>query len=99
MSIALESAKPIRPSYRPRLRRWNAAEYLGDVHGVQIAPATLAKLASVGGGPAITYFGKIPLYALLDLDAWAHSRLHNPIWSTSETPTPYSVGNDADPKP
>lgn len=85
--------------YRPRLRRWGAAEYLGDVHGIQIATSTLAKLASVGGGPAITYFSKIPLYALGDLDAWAYSKLHLPILSTSETPVPYLIGNDADPEP
>nr|WP_314262453.1 hypothetical protein [uncultured Devosia sp.] len=86
-------------SYRPRLRRWAAAEYLGDIHGVQIAPSTLAKLASVGGGPAITYFSKIPLYALADLDDWAFSKLHLPTSSTSETPVPLWIGNEPDLEP
>ncbi len=37
---------------KPRLRRWEAAEYLRLVHGIEVAPATLAKWATVGGGPA-----------------------------------------------
>lgn len=72
--------------YRPRLRRWEASAYLADVFGITVAPATLAKFASVGGGPAITYFATTPLYALGDLDTWAYSKLHVPAHSTSETP-------------
>lgn len=97
MNLPPETSKYVKPTYRPRLRRWDAAKYLGDVHGIQIAAATLAKLASIGGGPAITYFSKVPLYALSDLDAWALSKLHAPIWSTAETLVPYELGDD--PKP
>lgn len=69
---------------RPRLRRREAAAYLLETHGVPVAVATLAKAASVGGGPAITYFGRIPLYAKTDLDAWAEAKLNSPVLSTSE---------------
>jgi len=69
---------------RPRLRRKEAVAYLFETHGVPIAVATLAKMATVGGGPAITYFGRIPLYALTDLDEWAKKRLSSPVGSTSE---------------
>jgi len=69
---------------KPRLRRKEAATYLIEVHGVPIAVATLAKMATVGGGPAITYFGRIPLYAREDLDAWAAAKLGRPVGSTSE---------------
>lgn len=41
-------------------------------------------MATVGGGPAITYFGRIPLYALGDLDAWAAKKFEAPVGSTSE---------------
>ena len=35
---------------KPRLRRWEASEYMELAHGLTVAPATLAKLASIGGG-------------------------------------------------
>lgn len=69
---------------RPRLRRREAAQYLLEHHGVPIAIATLAKMATLGGGPKITYFGRIPLYALTDLDAWAAEKLGRPVGSTAE---------------
>ena len=72
---------------RPRLRRKEAAAYLFERHGVPVAVATLAKMATVGGGPSITYFGRIPLYALADLDAWAAQKLEAPVASTSERRT------------
>ncbi|MDP2779847.1 hypothetical protein [Devosia sp.] len=68
---------------KPRLRRREAAAYLLDAHGVPVAVATLAKMATVGGGPAITYFGRIPLYARGDLDAWAGQKLGQPVASTA----------------
>ncbi|WDR07312.1 hypothetical protein PSQ90_07805 [Devosia rhodophyticola] len=68
---------------RPRLRRREAAAYLLEVHGVPVAVATLAKMATVGGGPLITYFGRRPLYACSDLDSWASGKLAAPVASTS----------------
>jgi hypothetical protein len=69
---------------RPRLRRWEAAEYLGLVHGLQIAPATLAKLASIGGGPAFHRANRTPFYPVDELDRWAEARLGGLVHSTSE---------------
>lgn len=69
---------------KPRLRRKEAATYLLNIHGLPIAVATLAKMATIGGGPAITYFGRIPLYATEDLDCWAAEKLEHPVHSTAQ---------------
>lgn len=55
------------------LRRHEAAEYLRD-KGYPIAPATLAKYATLGCGPAYCTFGRITLYEVSDLDAWVAAR-------------------------
>lgn len=68
---------------KPRLRRWEAAEYLKLVHGIDVAPATLAKWASVGGGPLYQKVNRTPLYATAELDAWAAGKLSAPMCSTS----------------
>jgi hypothetical protein len=36
---------------RPRLRRVDVPAYLAAKHGIDIAVSTLAKMATVGGGP------------------------------------------------
>lgn len=69
---------------RPRLRRKDVPEYLCSKHGIDIAYKTLEKLASVGGGPAMQYNGRIPLYSKDDLDVWAIERLSPTVHSTSE---------------
>lgn len=69
---------------RPRLRRTEVPAYLMQKHGIPIAVATLNKLASIGGGPAMQYAGRIPLYRPEDLDVWAHDRLSEPVHSTAE---------------
>jgi hypothetical protein len=69
---------------RPFLRRAEASAYLTRERGVPVAVATLAKLASTGGGPLITYFGRIPLYKPDDLEAWAAAKLGPPVHSTAE---------------
>jgi hypothetical protein len=69
---------------RPRLRRSEVPSYLLQKHGIPIAMKTLNKLASIGGGPLMTYAGRIPLYHVDDLDAWAEQRLSKPVASTSE---------------
>lgn len=53
------------------LRRRAAADYLRQHWGVPCSEKTLAKLACVGGGPAYRRFGRIPLYAIADLDEFA----------------------------
>lgn len=57
------------------LRRAEASIYLKQRHGIDRAPQTLAKLACIGGGPTFRHFGRTPLYAPADLDAWAASLL------------------------
>ena len=73
------------PTHLGRLRqrylsRQQAAEYLGV-----ITPATLAKLAVVGGGPRFYKLRRRVGYTIEDLDAWAQARL-----STSD-PGPEAV--------
>jgi hypothetical protein len=63
--------------------RRGAAHFLTE-RGYKTAPATLARLACVGGGPAFRRFGRRPLYDEGDLLAWAQSRLSPPMQSTSE---------------
>lgn len=69
---------------KPRLRRWEASQYLELVHGINYAPATLAKLASVGGGPTYQKNLRTPLYPRDELDAWALARLGKLRRSTSD---------------
>jgi hypothetical protein len=66
-------------------RRRKSAEYLKDIHG-HGSERTLAKLATIGGGPEIIYSGRIPLYTQESLDKWALSKLSAPVRSTSERP-------------
>lgn len=68
---------------RPRLRRAEVPAYLMEKHGIPIALNTLNKMATVGGGPAMRYAGRIPLYDVTDLDKWAEERLTGPVSSTS----------------
>ncbi|MGK6317118.1 hypothetical protein [Neorhizobium sp. DT-125] len=69
---------------RPRLRRVDVPAYLAAKHGIDIAVSTLAKMATVGGGPPMQYSGRIPLYHVQDLDGWANERLSKSVRSTSE---------------
>ena len=66
-----------------RLDRKEAAAFLTS-HGYRTAPATLAKLACIGGGPPFESFGRRPLYREEDLIAWAQSRTTGPRRSTSD---------------
>jgi hypothetical protein len=66
-----------------RLDRKEAASFL-TAHGYRTAPATLAKLACIGGGPAFESFGRRPLYRESDLLAWAQSRSTGLRRSTSD---------------
>lgn len=74
-----------------RMRRKMASEYLIDVHCVQISTLTLAKYASVGGGPVYLLDGRFPLYERSVLDAWANQRL-----GLSDDPAPFSRPPEVD---
>ncbi|WP_246694851.1 hypothetical protein [Methylobacterium sp. WL6] len=69
---------------KPRLRRWEASRYLLNEHGIEMAIATLAKLACLGGGPPFQKAGRVPLYPVDLLDEWALARLGRVVRSTSE---------------
>lgn len=67
-----------------RLRRIAASRYLLETWGISRTPKTLAKLATIGGGPPMEYDGRLPLYTEEGLDAWARNRLSAPVSSTAE---------------
>jgi hypothetical protein len=69
------------------LRREDAARKLTEA-GFPISKATLATLATRGGGPRFARFGRRPLYKYEDLIAWAEGRLSSPMGSTSEASNP-----------
>jgi len=69
---------------KPRLRRWEASEYLVKVHGIHLSASTLAKYASIGGGPAFQKSIRTPLYPTAELDRWAAERLGGLRRSTSD---------------
>jgi hypothetical protein len=72
--------------YECRLGRKEAAKFLTE-RGFKTAPATLAKLACIGGGPPFASFGRRPLYREADLLAWAQGRTTGPRRSTSDPGT------------
>jgi hypothetical protein len=67
-----------------RMRRKVASEYLLEEHGVSLSPATLAKLAVLGGGPAFRKDGPFPVYERTNLDTFATVRLGPLRTSTSD---------------
>src|SRR5262249_4994462 len=64
--------------YAKLLRRWEASQYLLEVHGLQVAPASLAKKACLGIGPEICFVNKIPFYRPARLDVWAKVSIGKP---------------------
>jgi hypothetical protein len=84
LAPAIAGAQQQQCTMIARLRRKQASAYLLEKHGIPRAPGTLAKLATVGGGPPFSHVGKIPLYDPDDLDEWAQSVLQGPVRSTSE---------------
>jgi hypothetical protein len=55
--------------------------------GFPTASATLATLATRGGGPIFRRYGNRVIYRWADLMDWAQSRLSAPLRSTSEVDT------------
>lgn len=75
----------LRPrKWQVRLHRQEVPDYMMERHGIKISASTLAKLATIGGGPAFSKPCGRPLYALSDLDQWALERIGTPRRSTSE---------------
>ncbi|WP_036285631.1 hypothetical protein [Methylocystis sp. ATCC 49242] len=67
------------------LRRKQAGEYLKSKYGFG-SEKTLAKLATVGGGPLFRRAGKAVLYEVESLDIWALRKISAPMSSTSDRP-------------
>ena len=61
-------------SYR-YLRRAEAPAVLKENLGVTVKESTLAKMACLGQGPEVEYFGRIPVYRDDKLLAWGQSRI------------------------
>jgi hypothetical protein len=86
-AAATRKARRAAAKRHNRLRRWEASEYLWEVHGVKYAPATLAKYASWGTGPTFRYLdGWIPIYAPRDLDNWLKPSIGKPRRHTRQQP-------------
>lgn len=66
------------------LRRPDASNYLNVKFGIPCSKKTLAKFASIGGGPSYRLYNRTPLYDPVDLDAWAEAKLSKTVRSTSE---------------
>ncbi|OBS51580.1 hypothetical protein [Methylosinus trichosporium] len=69
---------------KPRLNTLEASEYLMLQHGVKCAPATMAKLRSIGGGARYNKCGVSPVYPREALDEWALARLGRLKSNTSD---------------
>ena len=67
-----------------QLSRPEASEYLLNEHGVRRKPRTLAKDVVYGTGPRYRKDGRRVVYDVADLDAFAESRLSEPVRSSSE---------------
>ncbi len=75
------------------LKRLGASEYLRERYGISVAPATLNRMASQGGGPEFQRFGRTPYYTREQLDRWVAQRMTSPATSTSQFATrPAPVG-------
>lgn len=74
-----QNLTPNRP-----LRRNEASTYLKEKHGIDRKAVTLAKYASIGGGPRFRLAGRYPIYYPQDLDVWADSITSAPKASTSD---------------
>src|ERR1700694_801794 len=60
VELPMSPSDPVhKTAWKPRLRRAEAVEYLRIEHGLPVTVATLAKLASVGGGPRFEKMGRI----------------------------------------
>jgi hypothetical protein len=75
-------AIPVPTAPNALLRRTQLAAALTEL-GYPLAPATLATMATRGGGPPFHKFGAHVLYRWGDALAWAQSRLSAPRRNTS----------------
>jgi hypothetical protein len=69
-----------------RFRRAEVPAYLKLEWGLSYSSKTLAKLATLGGGPPMEYDGRRPLYPQDGLDAWAAAKIGPRVNSTPYRP-------------
>mgnify|MGYP001081421074 CR=1 FL=1 len=70
--------------FADNMKRAQASVYLMEVHGISRTPATLAKLACIGGGPKFRKAGtRTTIYARSGLDEWANSILSPVVENTA----------------
>jgi hypothetical protein len=82
MQKADAELEPPMMNYRSRVE---ASKYLKEKWKLPCEPATLAKLASIGGGPPFVHAGRFPRYPEPGLDEYARSRISPLKRSTSES--------------
>ncbi len=70
------------PDIERRYTRTQAAKWLQD-RGYPIAVATLAKYATLAGGPRYEKFGRKPLYTESDLIDWVAAKTGAPVRHSS----------------
>jgi hypothetical protein len=66
------------------LRRKEASRYLKEHYNISRTSGTLAKLASLGGGPKFQHVGRIPMYPIEALDEWAQGMFRPLVANTTE---------------
>lgn len=64
------------------LNRREASAYI-RAKGLPCAPSTLAKLATIGGGPNFMKFSRNVVYTPAALDDWVENRLSGPKPNTA----------------
>lgn len=82
-----------------KVSRREASDFLLERYGIRARPATLAKYASIGGGPPFRRAGRFPIYDTADLDRWARMHVSPLVHSTSELTSsldPHEVQGDCD---
>lgn len=82
----LPACLPRHLGAKTRYTRPEAAEYLAAAHGITRSPATLAKLATIGGGPEFRKFNAGVVYDRASLDEWVAGKLSLPKASTAASP-------------
>lgn len=71
------------PTQAEYLSRSAAAKLIRDRYGLRLSSQTLAKYATIGGGPPYYKAGRQCLYREGDLMAWAEARIAGRRASTS----------------
>jgi len=69
------------------LDRHEASQYLLENYGIRRSPGTLAKLASIGGGPSYRKVKRAVIYDPAALDEFAAAIISAPMRSTSDNGT------------